>query len=314
MNISVVARFSSLLKVKAVAKLGGILLLFLQDAVSATTCSNVNVQVLGSGGPELNDGRASSSYLIWHSNKARVLLDIGSGSSVQFDHAGANFNDVEVVLLSHLHSDHSADLPSYFKGGYFTGRENPLWILGPEGNDLMPSTTEFIDRVIGPNGAFPYLSDNLDNKRQDFPVRVDNQSIEAPGKLVKINRDIEVMSLPVIHGPVAAVAWKVKIAGCTITYSGDMNNTNKAFTQFSNNADLIIVHAAIPHGASGIASQLHMTPNGIAEIVQNTKAKRVLLSHFMTRSLSNQQGIAKTVRNVFSGQVIVANDLKVVSL
>src|SRR4029077_12291613 len=35
----------------------------------------IAVQVLGSGGPELQDKRASSSYLLWQDGRARVVLD-----------------------------------------------------------------------------------------------------------------------------------------------------------------------------------------------------------------------------------------------
>ena len=50
-------------------------------AVAAPTCGTapVQVQVLGSGGPELADKRASSSYLVWIGGKPRVLGDIGGG-------------------------------------------------------------------------------------------------------------------------------------------------------------------------------------------------------------------------------------------
>ena len=41
----------------------------------------VAVQVLGSGGPELQDKRACSSYLIWRDGVPRVLVDSGGGSA-----------------------------------------------------------------------------------------------------------------------------------------------------------------------------------------------------------------------------------------
>ncbi|WP_231611893.1 MULTISPECIES: MBL fold metallo-hydrolase [unclassified Pseudoalteromonas] len=90
------------------------------SSIGAQQCSDVSLQILGSGGPELNDGRASTSYLIWHENKARVLVDVGSGASIGFDKAGAKFSDVDAILLSHLHTDHAGDLPSFIKGSYFT--------------------------------------------------------------------------------------------------------------------------------------------------------------------------------------------------
>jgi hypothetical protein len=38
----------------------------------------VELQVLGSGGPELEDGRSSSAYVVWLDGKARVLVDRAS--------------------------------------------------------------------------------------------------------------------------------------------------------------------------------------------------------------------------------------------
>ena len=85
------------------------------DTSATTVCEGVSLQVLGSGGPELDDGRASASYLLWKDEKANVLVDAGSGSSVQFGASGADFTDVDTILLSHLHTDHAADLPSFIK-------------------------------------------------------------------------------------------------------------------------------------------------------------------------------------------------------
>lgn len=54
-------------------------------------CTNqgIQLQILGSGGPEVGDQRASSSYLVWLDGKARVLINVGGGSSVNFERSGA---------------------------------------------------------------------------------------------------------------------------------------------------------------------------------------------------------------------------------
>ncbi|MDH3622059.1 MAG: MBL fold metallo-hydrolase, partial [Gammaproteobacteria bacterium] len=66
----------------------------------------VALQVLGSGGPIADDGRASSAYLVWVDGRARVLIDAGGGSFLRFGEAGARFEDLDFVGLSHLHTDH----------------------------------------------------------------------------------------------------------------------------------------------------------------------------------------------------------------
>src|SRR5579862_10028706 len=80
-------------------------------AAAATTCSKhgVQVQVLGSGGPELEDKRASSSYLVWKDDRPRILIDAGGGSALRFGQSGAHVAELDAILFTHLHIDHSAD-------------------------------------------------------------------------------------------------------------------------------------------------------------------------------------------------------------
>jgi hypothetical protein len=49
--------------------------LFLPAAAQPCGAQGVAVQVLGSGGPELQDKRAMSSYLLWENGQARVLIE-----------------------------------------------------------------------------------------------------------------------------------------------------------------------------------------------------------------------------------------------
>src|ERR1700761_692109 len=71
---------------------------------SATACDRhgITLQVLGSGGPELQDKRASSSYLVWRGGSPRVLVDIGGGAALRFGESGATVSDLDVILLTHL--------------------------------------------------------------------------------------------------------------------------------------------------------------------------------------------------------------------
>jgi hypothetical protein len=50
---------------------------------AAATCTRhgVELQVLGSGGRELEDKHASTSYLIWQDAEPRILVDSGGGSA-----------------------------------------------------------------------------------------------------------------------------------------------------------------------------------------------------------------------------------------
>ena len=119
--------------------------------LEAQSCGSTGlaVQTLGSGGPELQDKRASTSYLIWVHGAARVIVDVGGGSAIRFGESGAQMSQVDVVLFSHFHIDHSGDFPALVFSSWFEERKRPLPVYGPPGNDFMPSTTEFVRDLFG---------------------------------------------------------------------------------------------------------------------------------------------------------------------
>jgi len=91
------------------------------------------VQVLGSGGPDLRDKRASSSYLVWENGRSLVLIDAGGGSALRFGESGAEMSQLDVMLLTHLHADHTSDLPALIRSSHFEQRQLPLPVFGPPG-------------------------------------------------------------------------------------------------------------------------------------------------------------------------------------
>ena len=111
------------------------------------------LQVLGSGGPELQDKRASSSYLVWQNGKARILIDAGGGSALRFGQSGASMVDLYAVAFTHFHVDHSSDFPALIKSSFFSGRSKDLPVFGPDGNRFLPSATQFVQRLFNENNG-----------------------------------------------------------------------------------------------------------------------------------------------------------------
>lgn len=77
------------MKLKLLCVVACLLLTTAGFAQAAQSCRSAGVwlQVLGSGGPELTDGRASSSYLVWQDGRARILVDMGPGSTCAMSRA-----------------------------------------------------------------------------------------------------------------------------------------------------------------------------------------------------------------------------------
>lgn len=276
---------------------------------------DIYLQILGAGGPELDDGRTSSGYQLWLNGQAKLLLDTGSGTSISFGDSGADFATVDAVLFSHLHTDHSADLPAFVKGAYFTGRNRDLYVIGPDGNHLMPATREFVQRLFGKNGAFSYLSDYLYKGRERFQLHAVDAT--EPGENAVFVKDFswgQVAAITVHHGPVPALAWRVDVGHCRLVYSGDMSDKTQKLAGFATGADLLMLHMAIPDNAHPVAQNLHMSPTQIAQIAKRVQPKKLLLSHFMKRSERHFNESLRLIRQQFHGEVIIAERLLTIPL
>lgn len=274
----------------------------------------VKVQVLGSGGPEISDARASSSYLIWLDDKSVLLIDTGPGSSLNFERSGARIADLQAIAFSHFHVDHSADFPSLIKASFFTDKNTDLLVLGPQGNHLMPSTTEFVHGLLGKKGVYRYLSDYVTpSKTGAYKIHAKNIATQKSlAKDFQIGKSLSLAAITVHHGPIPALAWRVKASGCTIVFSGDMSNQYKTLEQLAKDADILIAHNAIPETTRGVARNLHMPPSEIGKIAARADVQKLVLSHRMLRTLGKEQETMKLIRKHYNGSVKFAEDLDVI--
>jgi ribonuclease BN (tRNA processing enzyme) len=281
--------------------------------VAAAACSGhgVQVQVLGSGGPELEDKRASSSYLVWQDGRPRILIDSGGGSALRFGLAGAHVAQLDAVLFTHLHVDHSADFPALIKSSYFEERRLPLPVYGPPGNESFPSTTEFVAGLFdGKHGVYRYLADFLAGKDGGYLLQAHDVAL-TPREIrtVVSGRDLLLNATQVIHGAVPAIAWRVSIGGRIIVFSGDTNGDNGNLERLATGADLFVAHNAVPEGETGAARQLHMPPSVIGRIAKTAGVGRVVLSHRMLRTLGRESETRSVIARVYPGPVAFAEDL-----
>lgn len=311
------SRISSMyaLRLPAKALLILVSLFFVCEARRATAQScgarGVAVQVLGSGGPELEDKRASSSYLVWENGKARVMVDAGGGSALRFGESDAKMSEVDIFLFSHFHIDHSGDFPALIFSSWFEDRKHPLPIFGPPGNEYMPSTTEFVgDLFSEPHGAWRYLSDLVTpDSPGGYQLQPHNVDAGAVPVVVFRNSELAVYAVRVIHGAFPALAWRVEIGGKRIVFSGDTNGEGEGLTLLATNADIFVAHNAVPEGATGVERRLHMPPSVIGTIAGNAHVKQLVLSHRMLRTLGKEKETQVEIRRRYSGPMAFANDL-----
>ncbi len=276
----------------------------------------VKLQMLGTRGPELIDNQASTGYLIWLDNKARVIVDAGPGSLQRFKQSKADFRDVDTMLFTHFHVDHSADFSAYIKGAFFTDRSKDLTVFGPTGTKFVSSAKQFVERSIGENGLYPYLGRFLASDQPSL-YKIDVKNIPWSFSDLSIrnlitNGDIHIKTVSTHHGPFPSQGYRVELAGCSITFSGDMSGRLGEMPTLAKNSDIWVAHNAINESATGIAANLHMTPTMIGKIAKKANVKKVLLTHLMKRSLSVKPETLKLIKKSYKGDVSFPKDLDII--
>ena len=269
---------------------------------------SIALQVLGSGGPELGDKRASSAYVVWIDGKSRILVDMGGGASLRFEEVGAKIKDLDVILLTHFHEDHTGDLLALVMGAFFTNASGNVYLFGPDGNQYMPNTEDFIKRLFGDQqGAWEYLGDNLDGRaRLQFKPKTIKETHHI--KRIYTQGNMSVDAISVHHGIIPAIAYRVNVGNKSITFSGDMNGNYHTLEKLAQNTDILVAHNAVPKGATSVSAQLHMTPNIIGQIAQKAHVQRLILSHRMLRTLGKEKETKREIRKSYKGSVKFAND------
>lgn len=269
------------------------------------------LQVLGSGGPLADDDRAGSGYLVWIDGKARLLIDSGSGIFTRFGASGADFNDLDAILLSHFHVDHVADLDALLMSGSFSARTRPLTIVGPTGSDYFQGIRAYLEALFGrENGAYPYLSFYLDG--EGGRTRLDPVEVAADGGAAEVFKapGLNVTAIPVRHLEVPALGYRVETGARSIVFAGDQNEFSDLFeeTLAGSAPDILVAHHAIPEGP-GQPRGLHRPPSAIGALAARLGAKHLLLSHNMQRALVDKDRSLTEIAKTYKGKVTIAEDM-----
>jgi ribonuclease BN (tRNA processing enzyme) len=281
------------------------------SVASAQSCVGhpVAVQILGSGGPWIKADRASTSYLVWVDERAKLLVDMGGGAFLRFGQAQAKLSDLSLFAVSHLHPDHISDLPALLWLSQQI-RQEPLPISGPSGNDQAPDFAIFLSRLFDEkNGAFPLLGSTLGGGQgrpaPGVRLNVSVVDVSKPEPTKVLDRaGIAVTSLGIPHGGMPTLAYRVETRNFSIVFSSDQTGTDPRFTAFAKGANILIMHMTIEAGAS---SPLHASPSVVGRIARDAAIGRLIVSHLGQFDLD--RAIAE-VKKSYTGPLTVGADLQ----
>jgi len=271
--------------------------------------SGLEVVVLGSGGPR-PFGRGGSSYIVVVDGTPRILVDAGPGAFVRIGELGLDLDAVDIVLLTHLHIDHSGDLAAFFNARGLTS-DGPITynIFGPDGAGQFPKTSRFVDLMVGDGGAFAYQKTfGADEK---FAVHDLAINLDSPQTKIVDERGLVIEEIATHHGDCPSVAYRLSYKGSTIVFSGDMDaSALPNLIKLAKDADLLIFNCAVldPPGSPSQLYELHTPPKKIGEAAHESAAKSLLLSHLAPDVLSQKEAVRRSIRASYAGPVVFATD------
>jgi len=290
----------------------------------------LSIMVLGSGGPqEQASGRASAGYLVFIDGSPRVLMDVGGGTFQRIAQSGAHIDTVNMVLISHLHIDHSVDLPAVVKGIYFDGRlsgnpvTNPIRIWGPDSNNpTFASIGTYLEKLFRDGGVYAYLEAFVNGGglghfgytpnglSPDFNNASINTIVDENGLVIK--------EIAIDHFEAPAVAYRIEYKGHSIVYTGDTHSTTDNIAMLAQDSDLLIYDTSImdnaPPSFSPFAKR-HTTPTRMGQIAALANPHKLVLSHITPITEPVIPNIKTIIRaKGYYGRISEAHDLQVYNL
>jgi len=215
-----------------------------------------------------------------------------------------------MVLLTHLHIDHSGDLPAFFNARALTS-DGPITyrVFGPDGAGLFPKTSRFVDLLVGERGAFAYQK--TFGAPETFTVRDLAISLDSPRMKIVDEGGLVVEEIATHHGDCPSVAYRITYKGVAVVFSGDMDaSALPNLVQLAKNADLLIFNCAVldPPGSPSQLYDLHTPPRKIGEAAHESGVKSLLLSHLAPDVEGQKAAVRKSIRASYTGPVAFASD------
>jgi ribonuclease Z len=274
------------------------------------------VTLLGTGVPTPRADRFGPSTLI-EAGSRKLLIDAGRGTTIRLNQIGVPMGEIDALLLTHYHSDHTSGIPD-------------LWLTGWLQSHFARRTTPF--HVIGPTGAQTLMSGLEMAYRRDIEIRIADEQLPPEGVAVVVdefNQDgvvfdqdgVRVLAFEVDHGAAItpAYGYRVEYDGRVVVISGD-TRYNENVIRYGEGADLLIHEVAIvrPELISVPFIQRimahHTTAREAGMVFSRTRPKLAAFTHlvFLASETVPPASVADVVaeaRQSYSGPLEVGEDL-----
>lgn len=240
------------------------------------------------GGPSA----PASGYLFELDNGRTFVIDLGPGVLAELQNA----SDPAAcdLLLTHVHPDHTADIP----GLLVWRRFHPT--APSRCRNLLVGPGDIHSRI----GAMcEALGSEEDSNLEDTFAQV----VCHPGEPLYVGGEpadggAVVTPYPMVH-PVPAVGYRIEADGLTIAYSGDSAWTEQ-LVELARGADVFICEATWCSSEEGNPPNMHMSGYEAGRAAAQAGVKKLVLTHIPP--YSDGQEALRAAKTTFDGDIELA--------
>lgn len=299
-----------------------LLALFIASFYSYAQDAPIRVTLLGTGAPVPSMERFGPSILV-EAGQQKLLFDCGRGAAQRLWQLKIPLRQVNVLFLTHLHSDHVVGIPDLWLTGWipsaFGRRELPFRVIGPAGTkDMMTNMQKSF--------AWDIQTRSKEKNKADSGAMVNARDIEEG--FVWEQEGVKVTPFTVRHAEFidSALGYRIDYAGHSVILSGDTRYSEN-LVRYAKGADVVVHEVAAAQEDStknpALIKQIlgfHTSPEDAGRVFQQVQPKLAVFSHIVLLSPDpavpppTTSELMRRTKKTYNGEVQVGEDLLIIEI
>ena len=282
---------------------------------------NDRLVLLGSkGGPALRPGGPWPTSSLLELGGRTIVVDCGLGVTRGLVDAGISLKALDLIFITHLHSDHILELGPLIHTAWTAGLATPVTVLGP------PGTGRYWQRFCQAM-AFDIETRIVDEGRPDIRDLITVEEF-AEGSVLD-ERGLAITALRVDHPPVTdCFALRFEHDGMSVVFSAD-TAFFPPLAGFAKGADILVHEAMLEAGVERLVARTsngtrlkehllasHSFAEEAGRIASDAGVRRLVLNHLIPADdpAIGEADWIDAVRKTWPGDLTIARDGLVVQL
>lgn len=303
---------------------------------AAADLPGTQVVLLGTrAGPGVDLKRAQNSTAIIVDGTP-YLVDCGYGTVRNLTAGNINAQRIEKMVFTHLHNDHTTDVPALLSLQWTGGRTKPIDLYGPYGTERM---VRAIVEYCKLDGEIRTVDEGRTAKIEEL---YKGHDVQATPKAIEVFKDerVTVTAIQNTHYPEYSLAQmphrsigvRFDTKTRSVVVSGD-TNYSKNLATLASGADVFVCEimdqatrdrwfeqvkqdpsAAQKASVARHVAETHSTPEDVGRMAAEAKVKLLVLTHLLTNAGTSSPvaPLLEGVRRFYSGEVILGEDLMMI--